>query len=161
VYAAVVIAMLAAGLWHGAAWSYVLFGLYWGVLIALTQLLSVRFPGVAYAEKGTAVHRCKVVFTFYLVAISLVLFRSASLSDAWTVLRELHDFKFPEPFSVSQGAVLLLVATGLLSCHFVNRIDSWREQGVLGNALWPVLAGLFALVFTFGGISNAFIYFQF
>ncbi|MFN3399392.1 MAG: MBOAT family O-acyltransferase [Ferrovibrio sp.] len=70
--AVLVITMGLAGLWHGASWTFVFWGIGWGLAIVLW-----RIGGGALARLG----RLQWVFTFLIVLLLWVPFRSASLAD--------------------------------------------------------------------------------
>ena len=85
-YVCFIIAMTLFGLWHGAKWTYIVYGVYHGLVLVLHRLgqqmkrqVSVRLPrylGVVLSW-GT---------TFLLVAIGFVFFRANDLTEAWTML---------------------------------------------------------------------------
>jgi alginate O-acetyltransferase complex protein AlgI len=67
------------GLWHGASWNFVLWGLYFGILIAIERFgwgkILDKLP------KGIS-----MLYTFVLVIFGWVLFDTNTLSDAWTFI---------------------------------------------------------------------------
>ncbi len=91
--AALLIVWLLIGLWHGANWNYILYGLYHGVFIILAVFLA---PAYRRAEKRLAAGRAKRLYaffqyarTFLIVAFGYLLFRSADLHVAGVLLRNL------------------------------------------------------------------------
>ncbi len=88
--------MLLGGLWHGAAWTFVAWGTLHGVMLALE-----RFRGRT-ALYGALPPGARVAATFVLVLVSWVLFRSASLADAFRYLGDMVGYGSPQ-----SGAVLL------------------------------------------------------
>lgn len=81
--------MLLGGLWHGAAWTFVLWGFLHGVGLMMNhawQNLRVRY-GIA------ALPRClAMAITFYVVMVLWVIFRSADLATAWRVIGGMWGF---------------------------------------------------------------------
>jgi len=69
------VTFLLTGLWHGAAWNFVLWGLYHGVLVAGHRLLSVRF-----SLNGRTGSLVAVFLTFMLVNVGWLIFRAGDLS---------------------------------------------------------------------------------
>lgn len=65
------------GMWHGAAWSFILWGLYYGIILVLDSLFFKRI----ISKLPKAVNR---VFTFALVLIGWVIFYYARVGDAFT-----------------------------------------------------------------------------
>jgi D-alanyl-lipoteichoic acid acyltransferase DltB (MBOAT superfamily) len=87
---ATIINMVVIGLWHGANWTYVFFGLYYGVLY-IPLIMDGSFakskklrPGTKGLPKFSDFY--KMVCNFVLVAIGLIIFRAPSLSDSWQYL---------------------------------------------------------------------------
>jgi len=149
---------LLCGLWHGAAWTFALWGLYYGLLIAWE-----RFTGWS----GT-LHRgvYPIVRTFLLVHLGWLLFRTPSLKDfadyfSWTSL-------FLSPADASVALVLISLFVFFSSPWIIHAFwRRWRMRHPMHAAhrletrlTWYGLSAL--VLFFFGHMhSNAFIYFQF
>ena len=83
-YRNLLLTMLLGGLWHGAAWTFVAWGAYHGLLLALHRALPwPRWLG------APALAPLRVAFTFLCVMLGWVLFRARSLGDAGVVLGRL------------------------------------------------------------------------
>lgn len=77
-----------AGIWHGAGWQFLVFGLMHGLMLVVNH--AWRFAGhrlLPGLRLGPAGHAAGVLATFLLVTVSLVFFKAASLEHALTVLR--------------------------------------------------------------------------
>ncbi len=158
------ITMLLAGLWHGAAWTFVVWGAYMGLLIIVTEGIKEKtilgkWLSSQKSWLGTVI---KIAITHYLFVLSWPLFRGSDLQFAWNMWGQMH---IPEatPVPGGSGIIMFLVCAGLLSMHFV---DALRIR--YGDALakrqwlfWPVLIIGFALFFSVGDTGHDFIYFQF
>ncbi|MGE5250885.1 MAG: MBOAT family O-acyltransferase [Bacteroidota bacterium] len=149
------LAMFASGLWHGAGWTYVVWGLYYGVLIVAYQLLGIRGdwrPARAWA-RGLA---WLVMFTF--IVFGWAIFRAPSLT--W-----LGHALFGTAFIRSRSD--LVVALIALSMAFFYSLPLWingvldrlRPGGWLQAAYFAVLTA--ATVIYLNSSSPDFIYFQF
>src|SRR3546814_12791424 len=82
-----------AGVWHGAGWQFVVFGLLHGALLVLNH--AWRFTGrklVGEFDPGPIGHAAAVLVTFLTVTVTLVFFTAASLEHALTVLRGMAGF---------------------------------------------------------------------
>lgn len=144
--------MLLGGLWHGANWTFVLWGFYHGILL------------VAYRNLGTFWDRLPVWFrlagTFVLVVVGWVLFRAVSVEMAGVILRKM--FVLEGTLSMTGVEVLgslLLLAGGLAHWApnaFQLRHDWTRLQAVALTALF--VACLLAM---YGAQPTPFLYFQF
>jgi alginate O-acetyltransferase complex protein AlgI len=175
------ISMALIGLWHGANWTFLVFGLYWGVVIALYLYLTERIdegdPNGALARLGRApwlVHistPLSVGAMFVIVCVGWMLFRAKSMTDFWTVL---SGFFGPLGASelvrldVAHVAVLWSLVIGLWVAEFIYR--NWPRAGELAlGGPWRQLGWRAALgcaivtvyVVALQGKVQPFIYFQF
>ncbi len=73
------ICFLASGLWHGAAWTYVAWGAFHGLFLALDKLFLLRWLGVLPRLLANGV-------TLLLVMVGWAIFRASSLRQAWHIL---------------------------------------------------------------------------
>jgi alginate O-acetyltransferase complex protein AlgI len=160
--------MLLGGLWHGASWTFVLWGGYQGGLLVVERLLGGRRLIADWFEAASLRQRLvwalRVGVTFNLVCLGWVFFRCESASHLPGMIAAFLDLRgwFQMP-SAALVRVVLLVAP-LLAIDASDFLRQ-REQSLLRGP-WPLraLAYFVALyVFlVFGKFeSNAFIYFQF
>ncbi len=173
-YRNLVLTFVLSGLWHGADWTFVLWGLLHGVYL-VTSILTLpartrlhEFMGLARMPR---VHRIWRMFvTFHLVLFSWVLFRANSLSDAGMLLRAMfRDFRLLDPAlfqpmnakEVIAGAVAILVMEFFHVCQSRGSVEQWFYRRPL-PVRWAAYCGLLLCIVAFGKfISEAFIYFQF
>jgi D-alanyl-lipoteichoic acid acyltransferase DltB (MBOAT superfamily) len=157
--------MLIGGLWHGAAWSFVIWGGLHGAWLAIGRYR--REHGLAVdAVSGWALWRQRIV-TFNLVCFAWIFFRSGSesgLSTAWEIIGRLFN-NWGAASPLVTGGVLLAIAVGIATQYLPARIPqaimAWfsRRQVVV-----QVVVLAFALMVsrTMGPQGVApFIYFQF
>ncbi|MCB9700893.1 MAG: MBOAT family protein [Myxococcales bacterium] len=159
------ITMLLSGLWHGAAWTFVLWGLFHGLLLlvhALARPLLRRLSALPGLDGlGGALGW---FVTLHLVVVGWVLFRAASVADAAAILASIGDALgpgggAPEP---AQLAFVGLFA-GFLALSAVDRRLGLRARidgdPTLSAAFYAVVVALTLLLGA--GEGAAFIYFQF
>lgn len=84
--AAILLTFLISGFWHGAAWHFVAWGLVHGIAVAATRgrrltWLCDRFPRASHAGA--------IAVTFAFVCLTWILFRAATLGDAWTIIAKI------------------------------------------------------------------------
>lgn len=159
------ITMVVAGLWHGAAWNFVAFGVVWGIGLAMQNLLSRRIS--LPASRATAVAGWLFTMLFFLV--SLVLFRVPDLDTARVMLQAMAGGGVGSGTHTIRGTVFLFgITTLLLSTWLVSRQGwAWPTFRVPAGRLRPVMFGAAAsLVVVVASVaapagSEAFIYFQF
>lgn len=84
-YRNLMITMVLAGLWHGAAWTFVIWGAYHGIILVANHILIDRRSearGPAENETPLSSRALSIAFTFVLVVLGWVFFRAESLSQA-------------------------------------------------------------------------------
>ena len=112
-----------SGLWHGANWTFVCWGLYHGILLAIYNVLGINTKYqhiVAYGKWLPSVKEVlQVTSTFLLVAIGLVIFRAETLTDAIGYLggmcsASLFDMAASLEFLQGQMLQLYILIPGIL-----------------------------------------------
>lgn len=83
-YLNLVLTMVIGGLWHGASWNYVIWGLLNGLALVIHKLFSSR-KGEKHDHFFTGI--LSILATFCFVSFSWIFFRAETLSDAMTVIR--------------------------------------------------------------------------
>jgi D-alanyl-lipoteichoic acid acyltransferase DltB (MBOAT superfamily) len=159
-YANIVATWVVAGLWHGASWLFLLYGLYHGVLLAATEWLSRRFPS---DEDARGVRRiAQTAFTFYLVLMGYVLFRARSVREAGRLYADLHRSRVPSVLSKEAIATAAAVVAALVLCHLLDHaVRRWSAQVERSWILWPGMVVAVATIALFGREAQPFIYFAF
>ncbi len=159
-YRNLMITMLLGGLWHGASWTFVLWGLYHGLLLGVAHVLVGRFPALKETPSA-AVRWLQRLGTLYLVVLGWVLFRAESLPAALEVLRGMHAPAVASRFTWPAVLTLLFVVAGLVICHAASALAEKTELRQRPIALWPVVAACLAVALAVGTPGHSFIYFQF
>lgn len=163
----VLIVFLLSGLWHGAAWTFVAWGLYHacGVVFVglVTGLLRRRVKGsTAIVQRIKNV--CQTTATFLFVLLGWVLFRSPNLPDAinyWQGMFDqsilIHTDLFPPRL------FLLIMLTFVIEWMMRLRKHGLDLTGIpLGKpARWVIYQLLVFAIYAFGVTEQTFIYFQF
>jgi D-alanyl-lipoteichoic acid acyltransferase DltB (MBOAT superfamily) len=165
-YVNLMITMLLGGLWHGAAWHFVVWGGLHGIFLVIhhwKQTLRARGVLAPVPERAWA-HALQWLSSFALVCGAWVFFRADSVATAWTMLARLCTFA-PGTTALVTNKVLLAIGVGLAT-QFVPRQPALRLQAAISR-IRPVpmgIAAAFALfaITTLGPRGVApFIYFQF
>lgn len=148
------------GLWHGAAWNFVLWGLMFAVLLLIEKFVPAlqKLPNIL-----------RHTYVLFLIMISFVLFNAEDLTQAWQDIGGLFG---------AGGAPLLtantlyylrsyapLFAIGIIGCTSVVKNIAYRiENTKAGKILEPVLCILLLLICTaylVDGSFSPFLYFRF
>jgi alginate O-acetyltransferase complex protein AlgI len=83
---ATTVTFLLCGFWHGAAWTFIVWGAYMGVFLIIDRLFLLK-----YLKKAGKIP--SIVLTFLILTIGWVIFRSQTLDDAWFFLRRMFLFR--------------------------------------------------------------------
>lgn len=158
-----VLTMLLAGLWHGAGWTFVAWGCLHGGLLVVHRLWQ---KSTFRSERpGSAVYRFgSILLTLISVMAGWVLFRSASIADAWEMYRGLVGFNgitAAGVFVARFDAVFWIVfAVAVLAVVGEGRTMRWLPAVPVRRLL--LLVGFVGAVLELGGQEyNPFLYFQF
>lgn len=162
----IMVTMLLGGLWHGASWTFVVWGGIHGALLCIEKMLAPLWKRLTSLHAQTA-QLAAWIFTFFGVCLTWVFFRAKNMGHAFELLRAMFGQNGKSlssvlltPFqiqSVLYVAVFLVVTHRLLrnsGLHIIGRrVPSW---------LWSMMmTGLVLLIWLAAGEDRAFIYFQF
>lgn len=158
--------MLLGGLWHGPAWSFVMWGFLHGLLLLGERQLSRAFGHQTWV-KSTGARLGFWLLTYVLLLITWVFFRAGSADGFETAMRTLLAMfgviDAPAVLATVRIVEVLAVTACLMLAHRYMR--NRRLDAVVSNLPQPVIgvvwgAMLFSLILA-QGEGNAFIYFQF
>jgi D-alanyl-lipoteichoic acid acyltransferase DltB (MBOAT superfamily) len=173
----VLIVFLISGLWHGASWTFVV----WGAIHGMYLIIG-RLTGAARARLSAAIHldrlpvvsaAVKIFLTFNLIAITWVFFRAASLAQASFILAKMARGPLWDapPFTLANPAPfvaddLLLIATLVVLMELIQWISSRPWNGFFDRqpawVRWPAYYAVIIAILWFGALGGrTFIYFQF
>ena len=162
-YVNLMLTMLIGGLWHGAAWTFVIWGGLHGLYLSIERAIRERF-----SYRPTMTTPAKFIYglvTLFFVVIAWVWFRSPDVATAISVFAKLfvpedvaHSAAFGAAQALSIGAFVVVVAVHWLMRERSLVADARRvPRPLLGVALGILLA----LIILSPGDNHAFIYFQF
>lgn len=169
---AVIINMVVIGIWHGANWTYAVFGLYHGLLF-----IPLVLSGAFAKKKKIMVNRVglpsrsvflKMIGTYLLVAFGLIIFNAPSMGQAVAFVGGLSDFSNLAAFTAEglRMLALSLFFAGLMLAAEWKQRD--KEYALQVDSLFPKKAIRFAIYWVllilsvlFSGEEQVFIYMQF
>jgi len=156
---------LVSGIWHGASWTFVLWGIYHGVFLLVQNVWNRYVPTLV---PPGPIKRClQTAGTFAIVCLSWVLFRANSLSDAGHIYREI--FTHFDPGHFFSGNMKHMVY-GLFAVAILLGVELFTESGAYVQIWLPRLKPVrwaaytaFAMLIVLIGVFDGgqFIYFQF
>jgi alginate O-acetyltransferase complex protein AlgI len=163
-YINLMITMLLGGLWHGASWTFVVWGGLHGLYLAMERFLRESIPAQDWF-KSLWFKFAMALITYFLVNITWVFFRAQDFGAASTFLASMFALA-PEPKKVLYLNEVIpagVVIAGMVFTHWRMR-DTSMEAVVEKTPAWLIGVALtfmlFMLVITQGS-DSAFIYFQF
>ena len=138
------------GLWHGANWTFVVWGLYNALLFVPMILLRTNKHRDASSER---LKWHKIIITFALVVLGWIIFRAPSMTECWGYLQALGRCDFSSIWieNIFQMICLVMAIVVLL-------VFEWKKY--LPNRWWVYYVLLF-FIWWFAGQDVDFIYFQF
>jgi alginate O-acetyltransferase complex protein AlgI len=160
------VTMTLGGLWHGANWTFV----FWGIVHGAFLIIHRQFRALCQARPrwdaaletwiGNA---ARVAMTFTVVMLAFVLFRSSSVQNAVGMFQRMFVYRTGQSLPLHvHGVWLSLMA--LIACHWISRSGIWRRfwtrlpAPVLGMGYAVTLSVTLLLI---SDTSKVFIYFQF
>jgi D-alanyl-lipoteichoic acid acyltransferase DltB (MBOAT superfamily) len=160
------ITMLLGGLWHGAAWTFVLWGAYQGALLVLYRAAAGRLAVRKWLLGDFPLARVLGWFVmFHLTCYGWLIFRASSLAQIGSLTASLvTDFA---PWSVNLAGLLVPLALHVTPLLLVHAGEAWFNDVLIVRRTpiglrYSVYAATLYLIVLFGNFGGAdFIYFQF
>ncbi|TWT66910.1 Peptidoglycan O-acetyltransferase [Posidoniimonas polymericola] len=149
------VVMLLGGLWHGAGWTFVLWGAYHGVLLAIAAVWRTLSPKRLPYPAAAAV-------TFVAVVFGWVLFRCETLTHAWATMAAmvgLNGVESAPVLAVGGAKAAALLATLLSIAWFAP--NAWRMKLPLNATTGVAAALVFVLCVLRFDSASPFLYFRF
>jgi hypothetical protein len=162
-YLNLMITMLLGGLWHGAAWTFVVWGGLHGSYLVVHRLWSrIGWAPLVRWRATAAWNWIARILLFHAVCLGWVFFRSSTFAIAFDVFSRL---RVPGPATLATGPVLLVLFLGLAGQFMPPR---WRNGFEVEMGRWPAVARGAAVAVAIAAIEilgptgvAPFIYFQF
>lgn len=167
----VLIVFLVSGLWHGANYTFVL----WGLIHGIFNILEDSFKGITKNISNNFIYKnIRRLITFVVAVISFVIFRSKNIGAAKAFILGIlkrqagtldASIAFPyEDTVILLIAIAMLVVIDILIYNKVNMVERIEKRSLIIR--WPIYIFLLVVILIFGiygpGYSEAqFIYFQF
>ncbi len=168
-YRNLALTMVIGGLWHGAAWTFVAWGIYQGLLLVVHRLCEPFLKKIPTPRNPVIQNiwfAVRVFFFFNLVCIGWLLFRAQSLTQAWQMFQSLFSgLQYIPVNEVSAMAINFLFFVWLLVV--VQMVQFWKNNLLAVHESWPIAKYAFYYVcinlMVIYGVTSAqpFIYFQF
>jgi alginate O-acetyltransferase complex protein AlgI len=156
-----IVTMVLGGLWHGAAWTFVIWGFLHGLAISGVHLARQFLPRTVAAIPDWA----GTLLTFHLVTLGWIYFRAPNVETAHRVLGGLWNFSRDGLGEFSRRHLFELLLLGIFAVsHRYDRHAAVRLAVRRWNRgiVWSIIGALFVIAIAVGqGSSGKFIYFDF
>jgi alginate O-acetyltransferase complex protein AlgI len=166
------IIFLVSGFWHGANWTFIIWGLLNAIYIMPSIIYNTNRNNLNIVAKGKYLPTLRdflsMGFTFGLTVLAWIFFRSNSVGDAFGYLREIFSrslFTIPHFSGISAIIPLLVLTIIFFIIEWLGReqqyaIAQFGEKWIK-PLRWAMYYVIVAAIFYFGGKEQQFIYFQF
>lgn len=162
----IILVYMLSGLWHGANWTYILWGTSLGVAIVIERLYLSKVKPYRHFKKGWVIFFGTLI-TATFVALSCVFFRALTVDDAFYIFKSIFTLKHGNFFKGTPpiNFYYCLIAIGcLMSVEFVQ--EFFPKVKVIGHSSvvvrytgYLIILALILMIGVFNG--GQFIYFQF
>jgi len=164
------IVFLVSGLWHGANWTFIIWGAINGCYIIFSNIshpLQSRLSKIAWISKYRGISQCiQIISTFLMVSFAWIFFRANNISDAFLIIRKI--FTRPGSLFFENSSMLIFSFAGIFFLLFAEIKKEYYKGkfSFLNNENWIVryfsYATLIILILLMGVFDGGqFIYFQF
>lgn len=155
------IVWILTGLWHGASWNFVLWGLYFGIVLIIEKLILSK-----YLEKLPSIFRH--IYTMFLVVISWVIFAFEDITDVVLYLKAMFGMNKAgllnnELLYLLQTHWILIIICIIASTTLIRKMNMIKDKNyyyVIKNIACLVMFFI-SICFLIGSTYNPFLYFRF
>ncbi|MEO7177107.1 MAG: MBOAT family O-acyltransferase [Saprospiraceae bacterium] len=166
------IIFIVSGFWHGANWTFVV----WGLLNALYILPSIVFNtnrnNLDIVANGKYLPSLKelfaMIFTFVLTVFAWIFFRASSVRGAFRYISEIFSGSlFTTPYfpGIGRSLPIIFITCLFLIVEWFGRTNQYAMEGIEAKlnrpTRWTIYYGIILAIFYFAGKEQQFIYFQF
>jgi len=158
------VTFLLCGFWHGAAWTFILWGVYMGIFLIIDRLFLLK-----YLKKLGRIP--SIVITFFVLMIGWLLFRSQSLEEAWFLVRRLFAFHGAENLVWLNPKFWTMMVIAVIFSFWggLKKIESWIEKlyynpgngMIISSSIIAILMFVLCVATITASGFSPFIYFRF
>lgn len=159
------IVWLLTGIWHGASYNFILWGLYYAILLLIEKMFTGK-----YIEKLPKV--LKMLYSLFFITLGWVIFRVENLNDLVLVIKKMFSFNNTSFVTLFNNNSMLIstIPYIILGIFLSLPIDKWFKEKVdksnsviltlIEDLILGVLFGI-SIMFLVSNSYNPFIYFRF
>lgn len=115
------VTFLVSGIWHGANWTFIV----WGCMHGIIQILEKIFGIQRYSGHSILIKAFRIIITFLLVNFAWIFFRLPTLKDGLAVVSRIFDSSLPLTVFSPGGTVTLYMCIGVVCLFFHDIIEEF------------------------------------
>ena len=154
------------GIWHGASWNFVIWGLYFGIILLIEKLFLKK-----YLEKLPGF--IQRIYVLFIVMISFIIFNANNMKDAWSNIIGLFGVngeklinKFTIYYLKNYFVVIIIaiIASTPIIKNLIKKLKQNKKINKIINILEPILIVFILIIITSYAVDNSynpFLYFRF
>ncbi len=164
------IIFVVCGFWHGANWTFIVWGIFHGLLFVPRLLAGTRKKSTGVVAENSLFPSIKetlqIAGTFALVTLGWIFFRAPTIHDAWKFIVKMFDFStmLNPPAGIMQSICAIPFSLLLFAAEWFARKNEHALSRVpVKNKLfrWMIYIILICCILQYNGGGEQFIYFQF
>lgn len=162
-YRNILITFIVSGIWHGANWTFIIWGAFHGIIQIIEKALSIQKE----THKNKLITIIRIIITFLLVNFAWIIFRIPSIDETWDIITRIFTSFSGDILANTNNSDKLLMLTGIL----ILLIKEITEEFFNGEKLWSrinfggrfiIYTILFIMIISIGVLdSGQFIYVSF
>jgi len=166
-YLNLIATMLLGGLWHGANWTFVIWGLIHGIYLIFQRVAANVKAKILQKLKGSFLYSAvSTLVVFHFVCITWVFFRASDFTKAFQILRAMFSFNhffsyFSSNYLFRHTDFLFLLPILIMHIYVFFNFQFFKIKRLPATIYFALSAGMILSIIFLNGKANAFIYFQF
>ena len=156
------ITFLVSGIWHGANWTFII----WGCMHGLLQIIEKALGWQQYGGNHLPIKVARIIITFMLVNFAWIFFRMPDVREAWGAIVKIFTDSGALRMSEMGTDILFIIVIGLIVLFFKDLRDEFFHSKMLflesNPVRWTIYIVLFCMILSFGALDgSSFIYVSF
>ena len=160
------IVFLLTGIWHGAAWNFVVWGIWHGFFIIIEKIINIKEFEQKHTQKW--VRFLQHIYCIFAFLIGWVMFRSETMSYAWQYIKNMfglvrvHDISYGMGYYIDNFEIIIFVCAILCSMPLFNKmLEVENKFGRTLINIWLLILFILSAATIASSTYNPFIYFRF
>ena len=160
------IVFLLTGIWHGAAWNFVVWGIWHGFFIIIEKIINIKEFEQKHTQKW--VRFLQHIYCIFAFLIGWVMFRAETMSYAWMYIKNMfglvrvHDISYGMGYYIDNFEIIIFVCAILCSMPLFNKmLEVENKFGRTLINIWLLILFILSAATIASSTYNPFIYFRF